>query len=69
MFAFLLASTAVRILRHVWLYALLAIASYQIGARSAEPPTQASVVRGAKVLAKRAPSRGYINAPGFHFDD
>ena len=69
MFAYLLASTTVRVLRRVWLYALLAIASYQLGARSAEPPPQASVVRGTKVLAKHAPSRGYINAPGFHFDD
>ncbi len=68
MFAFLFASIGVRIVRRTWLYALLAIASYQLGASSAAR-TKTSAVRGAQAQASRAPSRGYINAPGFYFDD
>ena len=68
MFAFLFAPIGVRIVRRIWLYALLAVVSYQLGASSVER-SRASSVRGSQAQAARVPSRGYINAPGFHFDD
>ena len=54
MFAFLFASIGVRIVRRTWLYALLAIASYQLGASSVVR-TKASPVRGAQTQASRVP--------------
>ncbi len=67
MAAFLFASIGFRILRRTWLYALLAIASYQLGADSTARP-HANALRSSVLMPSHTPSRGYINAPGFHFN-
>ena len=68
MAAFLFASIGIRIVRRIWFYALLAIASYQLGANSAAHP-QANACHRSVLMPSHAPARGYINAPGFHFDE
>ncbi len=67
-FLFLFAWIGVRILRSVWLYALLALACYQFGVSSQQIQRMKSS-RAVASSAKRATARGYIDAPGFHFHD
>ncbi len=67
-FLLLLAWIGFRILRSIWLYALLALACYQLGVNS-QQNQKTKTSRAVASAAKPAAARGYIDAPGFHFHD
>jgi hypothetical protein len=67
MFPLLAVSIGLRFLRRVWVFALVALGGYALGARSSTPPVQMAAA-GAPRLAKHSDA-GFIKAPGFHFHD
>ena len=65
MLAVISTSVIFSLLRRVWLYAVIAIAGYQLGAHHADQVAP----RVAAPQVRHGGGQGYIKAPGFHFND